>query len=203
MKLLAAADFHEEDDLIDAVVEEANSGDYDVFIAPGDFVTPDDYQDMQERVEIPMFACTGNWDFNFTPPENDDYDDLFNYMKIDWEEYKIGAIGAVFPDDFKDDLEKWVDGHDDRRLLFMSHYPPERLGDATVSGNRAGMTGFRQLIMKLKPAAWFCGHIHEAFGHYSFMQTHVFNCAVVESGKCFAVELGDDGVEDWEEVELR
>jgi len=203
MKLLAAADFHEDEELMDAVIEEANSGEYNLVLLPGDFVVPKHYERMRDEIEPPVFGCTGNWDFDFTPPENDAYEHLFNYMKIDWEAYKIGTIGAVFPDDFQDDLREWTEDHDDRRTIVMSHYPPERLGDATVSGNRAGMEGFRQLIMTMKPAVWFCGHIHEAFGHYSLMETDVFNCAVIESGKCFAVEMDDDGVEDFEEVELR
>ncbi|MDY6778340.1 MAG: metallophosphoesterase family protein [Candidatus Nanohaloarchaea archaeon] len=202
MKILAAADFHEKQDIIDAVVREANNGGYDLFLAPGDFVTSEDYEDLMERVEIPKLACTGNWDFNFTPPENDEFDHLFNFMKVEFEDHYIGIIGAVFPDDYVDEIIDWVEEVDRSRLLFMSHYPPERIGDLTVSGNRAGMSGFRELIMKTKPAAWFCGHIHEAFGHYSLMKTEVFNCAAVESGKAFSVDLGEDGVGDVEEVEL-
>lgn len=202
MRILAASDFHEDDALTEAVIEEANSGDYDIFISPGDFVSREEYERFEDAVEIPFLACTGNWDFEFEPPENDEYEALFNYMKVDMEDVHVGLIGAVFPDDYMDDISDWSEQFD-TPLVLTSHYPPERAGDATVSGNRAGMSGFRKLIMKLKPAVWLCGHIHEAFGHYSVMETDVFNCAVIESGKCFSIELGDDGVKDWEEVELR
>ncbi|MDY6789041.1 MAG: metallophosphoesterase [Candidatus Nanohaloarchaea archaeon] len=202
MKVLAAADFHGEEDLIENVVEEANNGGYDLFIAPGDFVTEKDYKDLMSPVEIPKLACTGNWDFNFTPPSNDQFDHLFNYMKIDFEGYKIAILGAMFPEDFIRDITDWVGEHDRNKLMVMSHYPPHRVADATVSGNRAGMKGFRKLIMRLKPAAWFCGHVHECFGQYSLMNTEVFNCAVVESQKCFSLELGEDGVEKAEEIDL-
>ncbi|MCJ7428926.1 MAG: metallophosphoesterase family protein [Candidatus Nanohaloarchaeota archaeon QJJ-5] len=203
MRILAAADFHEDENLLEAVIEEANSGSYDVLIAPGDFVTPDDFERVRDETEIPSIACTGNWDFNFEPPGNDEYEDLYNYAQIDFgKDIKIGLIGAVFPDDFVDEMIEWADGIDNRKLLYMSHYPPERLGDATVSGNRAGFAGFRELILKTKPAAWFCGHIHESFGQYHLMKTEVFNCATIESRKAFAVELGDDGVESADEVDL-
>jgi Icc-related predicted phosphoesterase len=202
MRILAAADFHEDEELIDAIVEEANTGDYDMFLAAGDFVTPDHYERVMGNVNIPRLACTGNWDFDFTPPDEDDFDHLYNYMKVDYEDYKIAIIGAVFPDDFQQDIIDWVDGFDDRKLLFMSHYPPKRLGDRAVSGNNAGMDGFRELIMKTKPAAWFCGHIHEAFGQYHLMKTEVFNCASIESRKAVSVTLGDDGVEEHDGVDL-
>lgn len=203
MKILAASDFHEDEELTEAAIEEANSGDYDLFLNPGDFVSREEYERFEDAVEIPFFACTGNWDFEFEPPENGEYDSLFNYMKVELDDLRVALIGSVFPDDFMEDISDWADGVDPSDLIMVSHYPPERAGDATVSGNRAGMTGFRKLIMKLKPAIWLCGHIHEAFGHYSVMETDVFNCAVIESGKCFSIELGDDGVEDWDEVDLR
>lgn len=203
MKILAASDFHEDQELTEAAIEEANSGDYDLFLNPGDFVSREEYERFEDEVDIPFFACTGNWDFEFEPPENGEYDALFNYMKVELDDLRMAFIGSVFPDDFMEDITDWTDGVAPSNLVMVSHYPPERAGDATVSGNRAGMTGFRKLIMKLKPAIWLCGHIHEAFGHYSLMDTDVFNCAVIESGKCFSIELGDEGVEDWEEVDLR
>jgi len=202
MKILAAADFHEDQELVDATVEMANSGEFDLFLSPGDFVSRECYEDMVERIEIPAMACTGNWDFDFTPPENDEYQRLFNYILADYEDYKIGMLGAVFPDNYQDEIEEWVEGVNTRKLIMMSHYPPERLGDATVSGTRAGMSGFRKAIMRFKPAIWLCGHIHESFGRYSLMETEVFNCASIESRKGFAIELGEDGVESAEEVEL-
>ncbi len=202
MKVLAATDFHQNEELVNAVVEEANSGDYDLFLSGGDFESVESFHDVMDRIKIPKLACTGNWDFGFTPPDNDEYDHLFNYMKVDFEGYKIVLIGAVFPDDYIEDIQEWLGDTDSQKLIVVSHYPPHRVGDKALSGNRAGLEGFRELIMKTKPAAWICGHIHEAFGQYNLRKTDVFNTAVADSRKCFAFELGDDGVESAEEVEL-
>lgn len=203
MKVLAASDFHQKKEIIQSIVEKANSGRYDLFIAPGDFVSEESYQKIQEKVDIPMIAATGNWDFNFTPPKNDKFQYLHNYMKIDYQdEYKIPVIGSVFPDDYQEDIKEWIGDHNPDKTFFVTHYPPKKLGDKAVSGVRAGIEGFRKLLMQLKPAAWFCGHIHEAFGHYTLMNTHVFNCSVVNSRKCFEVELGETGVEEFKEVDL-
>ncbi|MCJ7450121.1 MAG: metallophosphoesterase [Candidatus Nanohaloarchaeota archaeon QJJ-9] len=202
MKILCVSDFHSRDELIDAAIKEANSGEYDLFLSGGDFVKEEDYEKLLNNVEIPMFAAVGNWDFDFTPPKNEEFENLFRYMKVEFGEYRIVVIGSVFPEDYKKDVQEWLSGEDGRKTIFLSHYPPDRLGDATRSGNRAGMPGFRKLILKEKPAAWFTGHIHEDFGHFHLMDTEVFNCSAVETGKGFAVELGEDGVKDYEEVEL-
>ncbi len=202
MKVLAASDFHGSNELLQNFLKEANNGEYDLVVLPGDFESPERYKKIVDSLEPTVIASTGNWDFNFKPPKNDDYDSLFNYMKITYDDYKICVIGSVFPDDFKKDIRDWAEGHDNNKLFFVSHYPPKRLGDRAVTGVRAGLDGFRKLILKLKPAAWFCGHIHEAFGHYSLMNTDVFNCSIPESKKCFSVEFGEDGVESFEEVDL-
>ena len=203
MKLLAAADFHNDDKLIESAVKEVNSGDYDLFVLPGDFESPEGYKKVFNPVDVPVIASTGNWDFNFEPPKNDEFESLFNYMKIDFDkDYKFVVIGSVFPDNYQEDVIDWIGDHDNRKLIFVTHYPPKRVGDRAATGVRAGMPGFRKMILKQKPAAWFCGHIHEAFGHYSLMKTDVFNCSVPESKKCFSVELGDEGVESFEEVVL-
>ncbi len=202
MRILAAADFHGKKELVHNAIEEVNNGDYDLFVLPGDFESPESYKEVVEPVDVPVMAATGNWDFNFKPPKNDEFDSLFNYMKIDFQDYKVVVIGSVFPDNYMEDVEQWVEDFDSRKLFFITHYPPKRVGDRAANGIRAGMDGFRQLIMKLKPSAWFCGHIHEAFGHYSLMKTDVFNCSVPDSKKAFSVELGEEGVEDFEEVDL-
>ncbi len=202
MKLFAAADFHGNENLIKKAVEEVNNGGYDLFVIPGDFESPENYKKTVEPVNVPVIASTGNWDFNFKPPKNDKFDSLFNYMKINFQDYKVVVIGSVFPEDYMKDVREWLKDFDSKKIIFITHYPPKRVGDRAITGVRAGMDGFRKLILKIKPAAWFCGHIHEDFGHHTLMKTDVFNCSVPESKKGFSVTLGEEGVEDFEEVDL-
>ncbi|MDY6770182.1 MAG: metallophosphoesterase family protein [Candidatus Nanohaloarchaea archaeon] len=203
MNIFTAGDFHGREELKEAVLDEVNGGDYDMFLAIGDYDTPEFYEDMVDRLEVPWLALTGNWDFDFEPPENNEYPYLFNYQKVEYEDgYHFILLGAVYPDDFLEEARAFFDGVPNEKRIVASHYPPHMLCDLADAGNRAGFPEFRELIMREKPALWTCGHIHEAFGKESLMDTVVVNAAAEESGKGWRVELGDDGVEAAAQVEL-
>ncbi|MFB6076611.1 MAG: metallophosphoesterase family protein, partial [Candidatus Nanohaloarchaea archaeon] len=110
MQLLAAGDFHGDEELKEAAQDEAATGGYDLFINIGDFETADYYLDLIDDITIPFLGVTGNWDFGFEPPDNDEYDFLFNYQKVEFEEYKILLIGSVYPDDLLDDAHEFFEG---------------------------------------------------------------------------------------------
>lgn len=202
MNILTAGDFHQEEELKEGLVEEANTGGYGMFLGIGDYHTPEFYEDLVDSLEIPFLCTTGNWDFDFEPPENGEYPHLYNYKKVDFEDYKILLLGSVYPDDVIDQAEAFFDGADHSRRIVVSHYPPHMLGDLADNGNRAGFQEFRELLMRVRPALWTCGHIHEDFGKFALMDTTVLNAASAETGKAWNVEMGDSGVEKAEEVDL-
>ncbi|MDY6774397.1 MAG: metallophosphoesterase family protein [Candidatus Nanohaloarchaea archaeon] len=203
MKIFTAGDFHGDEELKDGALEEVNSGDYDMFLIIGDYGSPEFYQDLIDRLQVPWLAITGNWDFDFEPPENNEYQHLYNYQKVEYEEgYRFLLLGSVYPDDFLDEAREFFEGTPNHKRVVVSHYPPHMLGDLADNGNRAGFPEIRELIMREKPALWTCGHIHEDFGRFSLMDTTVLNTSSEESGKGWRVELGEEGVRSAEEVEL-
>lgn len=202
MRIFAVADFHGEDALRDAAIEEANTGDYDLFIALGDYEEPEYYESLIAPLEIPFVALTGNWDFGFEPPDNNEYTNLFNYKEVEFNEYRIVLLGAIYPDNFGEKIESFFDGVPQEHRIICSHYPPHMLGDLTRTGTRAGFKEFRDLIMKQKPATWLCGHIHEDYGEFELLDTTVLNCAAADTGKAWSITMSDNGVEDTEEVVL-
>lgn len=202
MNLFAAGDFHQNEGLREAVVEHANSGDYDLTILTGDYEDPDYYESLAGALDGPFIALTGNWDFGFEPPENGQYTNLFNYKEVEFGEYHIVLLGSIYPDNFRDRIDDFFDGVPNEYRIVATHYPPHMLGDLTSMGTRAGFTEFRELIMRHKPALWLCGHIHEDFGKFALLDTIVLNCASKESGKAWNIVLGEDGVEETEEVVL-
>lgn len=202
MHIFTAGDFHENEELKQAVVVEVNDG-YDMFLAIGDYDTPEFYQDLIGQLEVPWLAVTGNWDFDFQPPENGEYQHLYNYQKVKYEEgYHFLLLGAVYPDELLEEAREFFDDVPNEKRIVASHYPPHMLCDLAANGNRAGFPEFRELILREKPAFWTCGHIHEDFGKTSLMGTVVVNASSKESGKGWRVELGEEGVEEVEEVEL-
>jgi len=202
MRIFTAGDFHGDESLKEAVVAEANDGGYDMTLFIGDYDTPEFYQDMVDQLEVPWLAITGNWDFDFEPPENNEYQHLYNYQKGEYEDgYRFLLLGSVYPDDFLQEAHEFFEGAPPEKRVVASHYPPHMLQDLADNGNRAGFPEFRELIMREKPSLWTCGHIHEDFGKDSLMDSVVVNAASQESGKGWSVEL-DDGVAEAAQVEL-
>ncbi len=205
LKMLVTSDFHAIEELKEAAIEEANSGDYDLFINLGDYMDEDYARDLFDRIEIPAIGCTGNRDL-FLEEELVEGDiPIFNFLEatVD-DEYLVILLGGDFPDDVKKQVSELIEEHGDpSKVIVGSHYPPEKLGDKIHSGKRIGFKQFREIIMRQKPALWISGHVHEDFGEYSLMGTTVLNAAAEESGKAFSVTMGDEGdVEEVKEITL-
>lgn len=204
LKILVTSDFHAKEDLKEAAIEEANSGDYDLFLNLGDYMNEEYAEELFEEVEIPGVGCTGNRDMMFSEEFLDGPTPVYNFLEADIDdEYKLILIGGDFPEDIKEKVRDLIEDHDSDKVLVGSHYPPKKLGDRVHSGKRIGFDQFRELIIKHKPALWMNGHVHEDFGENSLMGTKVLNAAAEETGKAYSVTIGDEGgVENVEEITL-
>lgn len=204
LKILVTSDFHAKEDLKEAAIEEANSGDYDLFLNLGDYMNEEYAEELFEEVEIPGVGCTGNRDMMFSEEFLDGPTPVYNFLEADIDdEYKLILIGGDFPDDIKEKVRDLIEDNDSDKVLVGSHYPPKKLGDRVHSGKRIGFDQFRELIIKHKPALWMNGHVHEDFGENSLMGTKVLNAAAEETGKAYSVTIGDEGgVENVEEITL-
>lgn len=205
LKILVTSDFHARDDLKEAAIEEANTGDYDLFINLGDYMDQDFAEDLFDRIEIPAIGCTGNRDMMFDDEFLDSDAPVYNFLEAEVDdEYLIILVGGDFPDDIRDKIGDLIEEHGDpSKVIVGTHYPPKKLGDRVDTGRRVGFDQFRELIIRHKPALWMTGHIHEDFGRFSLMDTDVINAAAEETGKGFSVEMGENGgVESIEEVGL-
>lgn len=204
LKILVTSDFHAKKDLKEAAIEEANSGDYDLYLNLGDFIDPEYAEELFDRIEIPGLGTTGNRDL-FDDEEIIEKAPVFHFLEADVDdEYLVILIGGDFPDDIKEQVTEIIEEHgDSSKIIVGSHYPPLKLGDRIHSGERIGFEQFRELILKQKPAVWANGHVHEDFGERSLLGTTVLNAAAEETGKAFSVTIGDEGgVEEVEEVDL-
>ncbi|MFB6203176.1 MAG: metallophosphoesterase [Candidatus Nanohaloarchaea archaeon] len=205
LKILVTSDFHAREDLKEAAIEEANSGDYDLFVNLGDYMDEDYAEDLFDRIEIAGIGCTGNRDMFFDGEFMEGDTPVYNFAEapID-DEYLVVLVGGDFPDDVKDQIVESIEdfGNPDKTII-GTHYPPLRVGDRVHSGKRIGFEQFREIILRHKPALWMNGHVHEDFGERELMGTKVLNAAAEDTGKAFSVTIGDEGgVEEVEEIEL-
>ena len=205
LKILVTSDFHARDDLKDAAIKEANSGDYDLFINLGDYMDEDYTEDLFDQIEIPGIGGTGNRDMMFSNEFLDGPVPVYNFLEAEVDdEYLVILIGGDFPDDVKEQVADLIEDHgDSSKVIVGSHYPPKKVGDKIHSGKRIGFDQFREMIIKEKPAIWMNGHVHEDFGERELLGTPVINAAAEETGKAYSVTIGDEGgAEKIEEVQL-
>jgi len=203
LKILVTSDFHAIEELKEAAVKEANSGDYDLFINLGDYMSEEYAEELFNGIEIPAIGCTGNRDMMFSSEFLDGEVPVYNFLEANVDdEYLVILIGGDFPEDIKEKVSNLIEEHGDpSKVVIGSHYPPKKVGDRIHSGRRIGFDQFRELIIRHKPALWMNGHVHEDFGERSLMKTKVLNASSEETGKGYAVTIGD-GVEEVEEVDL-
>lgn len=205
LKILVTSDFHAREDLKNAAIEEANSGDYDLFINLGDYMDEDYAEELFEQIEIPSIGGTGNRDMMFENEFLDGPVPVYNFLEAEVDdEYLVILIGGDFPDDVKEQVADLIEDHgDSSKVIIGSHYPPKKVGDKIHSGKRIGFDQFREMIIKEKPAIWMNGHVHEDFGKRELLGVPVINAAADDTGKAFSVTIGDEGgAEEIKEVEL-
>ncbi|QGA80440.1 metallophosphoesterase family protein [Candidatus Nanohalobium constans] len=204
LKILVTSDFHKKEDLKEAAIEEANNGDYDLFVNLGDYMDEDYAEELFDEIEVAGVGSTGNRDMMFSSEFLDGPVPVYNFLEADIDdEYKLILIGGDFPEDVKEQVEDLVEDYDNDKVIIGSHYPPHKVGDRVHSGKRIGFEQFREIIIKHKPALWMNGHVHEDFGERQLMGTPVLNAAADETGKAFSVTIGDEGgVEEIEEITL-
>lgn len=204
LKLLVTSDFHADEELKKGAIEEANSGDYDIYLNLGDYMDEEYAKDLFDSIDIPALGCTGNRDMHFSNELLDGSVPVYTFLEADIdEEFFLILIGGEFPDDVKAQVEELLQDRDPSKVIVGSHYPPKKMRDRIHSGERVGFEQFRELMIKYKPALWASGHIHEDFGRDSLFSTEFINVAAEQSGKAYAVEMKDEGgVESIKEVDL-
>lgn len=205
LKILVTSDHHSDEELLENTIEEANSGEYDLYINLGDYMTEDYAKELFDQIEIPALGTTGNRDMHFSNEITEGETPVYHFLEADIdEEYLLILIGGDFPDDIKEQVEEIIQEHgDSSKVIVGSHYPPKRVGDKVRNGDRVGFDVFRELILKEKPAVWMNGHIHEDYGHRQLMNTEVLNTSSEETRKGYSIELKDEGgVQEIQEVEL-
>lgn len=205
LKILLTSDFHADEELKEAAVEEANNGDYDIFLNLGDYMDEEYAEDLFDRLEIPALGTTGNRDAHFSDELLDGNTPVYSFLEADIDdEYLLILVGGDFPEDVKDQISDLIEEHGDpSKVIVGTHYPPKKLGDRIHSGDRVGFEQFRELIIRYKPALWASGHIHEDSGRDSLFETEFINAAAEESGKAYSITMKDEGgVESIEEIQL-
>ncbi len=63
--------------------------------------------------------------------------------------------------------------------ILITHGPVAGILDKTVYGNSVGCEDLRQVVKRIKPKFFICGHIHEAYGIEETISTTYINASVL------------------------
>lgn len=141
--------------------------DFHLMVYPGPAL-----QDLR-RVGVTVLGLPGNLDY-------DTYK-LPNGMKILGLPYVKNlprwAFSTTNPD-YYNMMRRTLDHHHDADII-ASHSPPIGYLDVNHAGFRLGMPEYvNRDFYPLTPKYWFCGHVHEGYGHVERDGTHYYNVAM-------------------------
>lgn len=116
----------------------------------------------------------GKWDAKGSPITRDDEAELFLDKLITKAANELGA--------------------DPRRIVLVTHDPPFGVCDLSVlTRTNAGSQGIRRIVVKWKPVAVCCGHIHEGRGIEKLGETLVVNPGSIHFRLAANLGVGSEG----------
>ncbi|HUI09224.1 MAG TPA: metallophosphoesterase [Bacteroidota bacterium] len=208
MRVLAFSDLHGSIDLVERVLVLERS--FDLVVLAGDITTAGTTSEITKAIERvgvfrkPVVAVAGNMD------------PLPLERALERLGVSIDSRGAVFGDagffgvsaapespmrtpneiserEIMDRAEAgWKAVAAARWKIFVPHASPrDTLLDLTHSGEHAGSTAVRDFILRRKPDAVICGHIHEARGIDTINGVPAVNCGPAGKGYYALVTIGE------------
>ncbi|MBZ9624422.1 metallophosphoesterase [Clostridium sp. FP2] len=203
MKVFITSDIHGRFDLLSKIVEFIRDReDIDCIILCGD-ITADhvvnsfneledrQYQDYKKNMKIlhqlnkRVLFILGNHDVfnvdkgdaNYLPYCN--AEEFNKFVPIEYSNFIM--YGTKREGNEQDMVSRILKLNIDNKSIIISHLPPYKCLDKTNNSAYCGSRAIRDMIKVKKPAYFFCGHVHNAFGFRKLYNTFVFNAACDET----------------------
>lgn len=91
---------------------------------------------------------------------------------------------------FVTNLPRWAfnaEEEDIERFLLTKHKADIVVSHSPIKGvldgddaSHFGISCYKDFLHRIKPKLWFCGHVHEKYGHIKLGQTDVYNVAMCD-----------------------
>jgi uncharacterized protein len=194
LKLLFVCDAHDEEACIDYLKELEAEHSPDAVLLGGDFENAGFARRMLEACTAPAYAVHGNMDDQeVVKAVGESY---IHEKTVDVGGYKIGGIGGSNPSPFNTPMETTEEklAESLEKLgsvdVLLSHAPPlDCFADELPNKLHVGSKAVREYVLEKKPAACFCGHVHETQGAETLGRTLVCAAAPLMQKTGFILEL--------------
>jgi Icc-related predicted phosphoesterase len=201
MKLLALADLHSEEELIDRLRAFSARGDFDAVLFCGDLTSngPVSYAEEVLSFFPNAYAVHGNMDPAEVAKKLEELGVSIHGKRVKLGEWNLVGLGGSNPTPFhtpseysEEELEALLrKAGVDEFSIVLSHPPPFGSFDTVGKGVHAGSTALRKAIEQKKPILVICGHIHEHEGKEIVGETLVVKLAPAESLRAAVIEIKD------------
>lgn len=194
MKILFITDAHNEEICIEYLKEFEAEFKPDLILFGGDFESASFAIAMLEACKAPAYAIHGNMDNEqVITALGDSY---LHEKTIEFKGYIIGGVGGSNPSPFDTPMETTEEKLAEtlkklgRVDVLLSHAPPlHTFADELPNKMHVGSKAVRDYVLKQKPLACFCGHIHETKGAQKLGETLVCKAAPIMQKTGFLLEL--------------
>ena len=201
LKILALADLHADEALLDRLRAISVSNQYDLVLFCGDLTNRGPVSYAEEAVSFfypKAYAVFGNMDTNDVVEKLREMKVLIHARKIKLGEWNLVGIGGSNPTPFgtpnemsEGKLEEAIaKAGVDEYSIVLSHAPPYGLFDS-VGALHVGSTAVRKMIDEKKPILVICGHVHEHEGKEILGETLVVKLAPAEKLRAAKIEISD------------
>ncbi len=187
--VLCASDYHLNHEFAARTLELIKKHKPELFLYCGDFVSQEYAEELLNGVEalgVRALAVSGNLDVGIF--HETEKTEIVTYGVRKVNDYNFFLVSALHPF-FVEDAVNEVKGMDNRKLVFVTHYPPKGIQDRVWNNEHVGYEGYRKFVDKIKPLAHIFGHIHEDNGYTKLNDTIFINCAATPSKRIYFLNL--------------
>jgi Icc-related predicted phosphoesterase len=201
MKILALADLHGDEEILDRLRVLSGMKDYDLVVLAGDITQrgPVSYAEDVLGIFPSAVAVHGNMD----PPDViaclEERGASVHGKKRKFGQWNVAGIGGSNPTPFgtpseigEGEIEAVLNkaGVDSFTIL-VSHPPPYMVFDS-VGAMHVGSKAVRKIIEEKKPLLCICGHIHEHEGQEILGDTLVVKVGTAQKFRAAEIDIGDE-----------
>lgn len=200
MKILAIADLHSDEEVLDRLRAASAVKRYDLVLFCGDLTDrgPVSYAEEVLSLFPRRFAVHGNMDGPDVEARLSELGVQLHGRKVKLGEWNLVGLGGSNPTPFgtPSELPEEIIGSVlaksglDRFSILVSHPPPYGLFDL-VGSMHVGSKAVREAVERKKPLMVICGHIHEYEGKEILDETLVVKLGPAEKMRAAEIEIGE------------
>lgn len=205
MLIYAVADIHGRKNRVSSILDTISNLKPDLLVIAGDsnslFKPSNNIMPFFSDADLPVLVVRGNSDskkiasLSALSPNIS----FLHFSEIVINGFSFTGVGGTIPVPFssriqfceKQTVEK-LEPLVKKDTILIAHPPPFGILDKVIGKFHAGCKSLREIVTRLQPQLFICGHIHEMPGSAFLGKTLVVNCSIGMKGKGALIKLNNN-----------